>query len=99
MTITVSIPTILRPLTNNQKRVEIDGLNVLEVIEQMERRYPGVMDKLITGGKAHRFINMYVNDDDIRFSNGLSTRLNDGDSLTILPAVAGGEVHSTPSHT
>jgi MoaD family protein len=90
MPITVSIPTILRPLTNNQKRVEIDGFNVLEVIEQMEQRYPGVKDKLIAGEKAHRFINIYVNDDDIRFGNGLSTKLNDGDSLTILPAVAGG---------
>ncbi len=90
MPITVSIPTILRPLTNNQKRVEIDGLNVLEVIEQMEQRYPGVRNKLISGEKAHRFINIYVNDDDIRFGNGLSTKLNDGDSLIILPAVAGG---------
>lgn len=90
MPITVSIPTILRPLTNNQKRVEIDGFNVLDVIEQMEQRYPGVKDKLITGEKAHRFINIYVNDDDIRFGNGLSTKLNDGDSLIILPAVAGG---------
>ncbi len=56
----------------------------------MERQYPGVKEKLITGGKAHSFINIYVNDDDIRFSDGLSTRLKDGDSLTILPAVAGG---------
>ena len=90
MPITVSIPTILRPLTNNQKRIEIEGFNVLEAIEQMEQRYPGVKEKLITDGEARRFINIYVNDDDIRFSNGLSTRLNDGDSLTILPAVAGG---------
>lgn len=90
MPIIVSIPTILRPLTNNQKRIEIDGFNVLEAIEQMEQQYPGVKEKLITGGEARRFINIYVNDDDIRFSNGLSTRLNDGDSLTILPAVAGG---------
>ncbi len=90
MSITVHIPTILRPLTNNQKRIEISGSDVLDVIEAMERQYPGVKEKLITGGKAHRFMNIYVNDDDIRFSDGLSTRLNDGDSLTILPAVAGG---------
>jgi molybdopterin synthase sulfur carrier subunit len=90
MPVTVHIPTILRPLTGNQKRIEITGLNVTEVIEAMERQYPGVKEKLITGGKAHSFMNIYVNDDDIRFSDGLSTRLNDGDSLTILPAVAGG---------
>lgn len=90
MSITVNIPTILRPLTNNQKRIEISSVSVLEAIEHMEQRHPGVKEKLITEGKAHRFVNIYVNDDDIRFSNGLSTRLKDGDSLTILPAVAGG---------
>lgn len=90
MPVTVNIPTILRPLTDNQKRVEITGFNVLEVIEQMERQYPGVREKLITEGKAHRFVNLYVNDDDIRFREGLLTSLRDGDLLTILPAVAGG---------
>lgn len=90
MPITVNIPTILRPLTNHHKRIETAGFNVLEAIEQMERQYPGVKEKLITDGEAHRFINIYVNDDDIRFVNGLSTSLRDGDSLTILPAVAGG---------
>lgn len=90
MPVTVNIPTILRPLTDNQKRVEITGFNVLEVIEQMERQYPGVREKLIAEGKAHRFINLYVNDDDIRFREGLLTSLKDGDLLTILPAVAGG---------
>ncbi|SCY71621.1 molybdopterin synthase subunit MoaD [Nitrosospira sp. Nl5] len=90
MPITVNIPTILRPLTNNQKRIEISGFNVLEVIDQLEHQYPGVKEKLITEGESHSFINIYVNDDDIRFGNGLSTQLRDGDSLTILPAVAGG---------
>jgi MoaD family protein len=90
MPVTVHIPTILRPLTGNQKCIEITGLNVTEVIEAMERQYPGVKEKLISGGKAHSFMNIYVNDDDIRFSDGLLTKLNDGDSLTILPAVAGG---------
>lgn len=90
MPITISIPTILRPLTDNQKRIEVDGSNVLDAIERMEQQYPGVKEKLITGGQAHRFVNIYVNDNDIRFSEGLSTRLTDGDLLTILPAVAGG---------
>jgi MoaD family protein len=90
MPITVNIPTILRPLTGNQKRIEITGPNVLEIIEQMERQYPGVKDKLLAEGQAHRFINIYVNDNDIRFSDGLATPLQDGDSVTILPSVAGG---------
>jgi sulfur-carrier protein len=90
MRITVNIPTILRPLTNDQKRIEITGLNVLEVIDQIEQQYPGVKEKLMTEGQAHRFVNIYVNDNDIRFSEGLSTTLKDGDSMTILPSVAGG---------
>lgn len=90
MAITVNIPTILRPLTDNQKRIEISGLNVLEIIEQMDLQYPGIRDKLLSGGQSHRFINIYVNDDDIRFTDGLATPLRDGDSITILPSVAGG---------
>lgn len=90
MQITVNIPTILRSLTNNQKRIEITGFNVLEVIEQIEQQYPGVKEKLMTEGQAHRYVNIYVNDDDIRFSEGLLTNLQNGDSITILPSVAGG---------
>ena len=90
MRITVNIPTILRPLTNDQKRIEMTGFNVLEVINQIEQQYPGVKEKLMTDGQAHRFVNIYVNDNDIRFSEGLSTSLQDGDSITILPSVAGG---------
>jgi MoaD family protein len=90
MRITVNIPTILRPLTNDQKRIEITGFNVLEVINQIEQKYPGVKEKLMSDGQAHRFVNIYVNDNDIRFSEGLSTSLQDGDSITILPSVAGG---------
>ncbi len=90
MSITVNIPTILRPLTGNQKRVEVAGASVLEAIEQMEQQYAGIKTKLLSDGQVHRFINIYVNDDDIRFSSGLATPLLDGDSLTILPSVAGG---------
>jgi MoaD family protein len=90
MPVTVTIPTLLRPLTGNRKRVEIEGANVLDAIERLEQQYPGVKEKLINGGEPHGFVNIYVNDDDIRFSDGLSTRLNDGDLVTILPAVAGG---------
>ena len=73
MPITISIPTILRPLTDNQKRIEVDGSSVLDAIERMEQRYPGVKEKLVTGGQAHRFVNIYVNDNDIRFSSSKMT--------------------------
>lgn len=90
MSITVIVPTILRPLTNQQKQIHIGGTKVSEVIDQLEQQYPGIKAKLVTEGAAHRFINIYVNDHDIRFQDGLSTCLQDGDILTILPAVAGG---------
>jgi len=90
MQITVDIPTILRPLTNNQKRLEISAVDVREAIEQVEQQYPGVKERLVTDDQVHRFVNIYVNDDDIRFSHGLGTKLTTGDSVTILPAVAGG---------
>ena len=61
-----------------------------EVIESIELRYPGLKDRLMRDGQAHRFINLYVNDEDVRFADDLATRVKPGDTLTILPAVAGG---------
>lgn len=90
MSIIVNIPTILRPLTEDQKRIEATGQNVLEIIENINQRYPGIKEKVLADNQVHRFINIYVNDDDIRFSEGLNTALKAGDSLTILPSVAGG---------
>ncbi|MBS0423566.1 MAG: MoaD family protein [Proteobacteria bacterium] len=90
MSITVIIPTILRPLTNEQKRIDMEGAKVSEIIDHMEQQYPGIKEKLVAGESAHRFINIYVNDNDIRFQDGLATNLRDGDIVTILPAVAGG---------
>ncbi len=90
MSVTVIIPTILRSLTNQQKHIDMEGSQVSEVIDHMDQQYPGIKEKLVTNGDAHRFINIYVNDNDIRFQDGLATSLRDGDVLTILPAVAGG---------
>ena len=90
MSIFVTVPTLLRTFTQDQKRVEVQGQTVLEVIEDMEKQYPGVKERLIGDGQVHRFVNIYVNDDDIRFADNLATVLKAGDSLTILPAVAGG---------
>lgn len=90
MSVKVIVPTILRPLTNQQKHIDMEGSKVSEIIDHMDEQYPGIKEKLVTNGDAHRFINIYVNDNDIRFQDGLATSLRDGDVLTILPAVAGG---------
>lgn len=90
MPVSVSIPTLLRPLTENEKRVEIEGDTVRELIDQMESRYPGIKARLMDDDRMHRFVNVYINDNDIRFADELDTRLRDGDDVTILPAVAGG---------
>ncbi|WP_369959187.1 MoaD/ThiS family protein [Pseudomonas benzenivorans] len=90
MPVSVSIPTLLRPYTEEQKRVEAEGANVRELIEGLEERYPGIKARLLDAGQMHRFVNLYVNDNDIRFADNLDTALQDGDSVTILPAVAGG---------
>jgi sulfur-carrier protein len=90
MAITVNIPTILRPLTDNQRRVELSGTTVQDIIENLEQQHTGIKEKLLADGQVHKFINIYVNDDDIRFSEGLATMVKEGDSVTILPSVAGG---------
>lgn len=90
MTVTVSIPTILRPHTGGEKRVSATGDTVGDVIKDLEANYSGISDRLIDNGRLHRFVNIYVNDEDVRFSGGLDTAVADGDSVTILPAVAGG---------
>ncbi|WP_417701320.1 MoaD/ThiS family protein [Pseudomonas sp.] len=90
MPVSVSIPTLLRPLTDNQKRIEIEGATVRELIENMDRHYPGIKERLLHGAEMYRFVNLYVNDNDIRFADNLGTALKDGDEVTILPAVAGG---------
>ncbi|KHO19471.1 MoaD/ThiS family protein [Mycolicibacterium setense] len=90
MAVTVSIPTILRPHTDGQKRVSASGDTLQAVIADLEASYSGISDRLVDNGKLHRFVNIYVNDEDVRFSGGLDTTIADGDSVTILPAVAGG---------
>lgn len=90
MAIIVSIPTILRSHTDGEKRVEATGSTLAAVIDDLEANHAGLRDRLINDGKLHRFVNVYVNDEDVRFSGGLGTEVADGDSVTILPAVAGG---------
>lgn len=90
MSVLVNIPTILRQLTGDQKKVEVHADNIEGVIEQLETNYPGIKARLVKEGRLHRFINIYVNDEDIRFSAELKTAVKSGDEITILPAVAGG---------
>ncbi|WP_077042203.1 MoaD/ThiS family protein [Rhodococcus sp. MTM3W5.2] len=90
MAVIVSIPTILRNHTDGEKRVPATGSTLAAVIDDLEANHAGLKDRLINDGKLHRFVNVYVNDEDVRFSGGLDTEVADGDSVTILPAVAGG---------
>jgi molybdopterin synthase sulfur carrier subunit len=90
MAITVSIPTILRTHTGGEKSVEAKGSTVSEVLTDLDANHSGIKARLIKDGSLHRFVNIYVNDEDVRFAGGLEAPVADGDSVTILPAVAGG---------
>src|SRR5258705_7085795 len=91
MAIQVRVPTILRSYTDGQKAVEGDGENIAELLTNLDGKFPGFRGRLITDdGALHRFVNVYVNDEDVRFLGALDAKLSDGDTVTILPAVAGG---------
>ncbi|MBV8933034.1 MAG: MoaD/ThiS family protein [Kutzneria sp.] len=90
MAVTVSIPTILRTHTAGEKSVEAAGATLAEVIEDLDANHGGIKARLVKDGALHRFVNIYVNDEDVRFSGGLDAKIADGDNVTILPAVAGG---------
>ena len=90
MAIEVRIPTILRTYTGGEKAVEASGSTLSELIDDLESNHPGIKDRLIDGEDLRRFVNIYVNDEDVRFTGGLGTELSDGDQVVVLPAVAGG---------
>jgi sulfur-carrier protein len=90
MAIEVRIPTILRTYTDNEKSVQGDGATLSALIDDLESNHPGIKDRLIDNGDLRRFVNVYVNDEDVRFLGGLEATLNDGDQVVVLPAVAGG---------
>jgi len=90
MSVQISIPTILRQYTDGARTVSGEGDTVGAVIDDLETRHPGLRDRLIEDQSLRRFVNLYVNDEDVRFLDGLQTTLSEGDTLTILPAVAGG---------
>lgn len=90
MPVKVEIPTILRNYTDGAKSVEACGGTIAAVVADLDARHQGIADRLIDGGALRRFVNVYVNEEDVRFLGGLDARLADGDTVTILPAVAGG---------
>lgn len=90
MAIEVRIPTILRTYTDGEKSVSAAGGTLADLIADLESRHPGISDRLIEAGDLRRFVNIYVNDEDVRFTGGLQTELSDGDEVVVLPAVAGG---------
>ena len=93
MAIEVKIPTILRTYTDGEKVVSGSGDSLACLIDDLESSHPGIKDRLVDadkGGDLRRFVNIYVNDEDVRFLGGLEAPLSDGDEVVILPAVAGG---------
>ena len=90
MSIEVKIPTILRTYTGGEKAVGAAGATLSAVIDNLEANHPGIKERLIDGGELRRFVNVYVNDEDVRFLGSLETTVADGDQIVILPAVAGG---------
>jgi len=92
VSVKVKVPTILRKLVGGQAVVEANGgRTVGQVLEDLDRRYPGIKARLLTGdGDLHRFVNVYVNEEDVRYLGSLQAEVREGDTLSILPAVAGG---------
>ena len=91
MAVTVRLPTLLRPSADGAATIEADGATVGEVFAELTGRFPGLADQLLDGeGGLHKFVNVYRNDDDIRYLDQLDTKVADGDTISILPAVAGG---------
>jgi len=91
MSVKVRIPTPLQKLTKDKAEVDIAAKNVKELLETLERQYPGIKDRLCDeSGRVRRFVNIYLNEEDIRFLKQEATTLKDGDEVSIVPAIAGG---------
>jgi molybdopterin synthase sulfur carrier subunit len=91
MPVVVRIPTPLRSLTKGNAQVQADGPTVIDLIADLERQYPGLQERIVDeSGEIRRFVNVYVNQEDVRFLDGDKTALKDGDEVAIVPAMAGG---------
>jgi MoaD family protein len=94
MTVQVRIPTPLRTLTQGNEEVSAQGQTLAEVIDDLEKNYPGMKERLLDENGVRRFVNIYANEEDVRFLDNLSTELKDGDTVSIVPAIAGGACRS-----
>ncbi len=90
MAVKVNIPTPMRQYTDNQAVVEAAGTTVKDLLDNLGKKYPGIVSRLFENGQVRRFVNIYINDEDIRYLDNLQTAVKDGDELSIIPAVAGG---------
>lgn len=91
MTVQVRIPTVFRKFTGDASVVEVAPGTIADVIEQLDDQHPGFKEQLLTGeGELHRFVNVYVNDEDARYLDKLQTQVSEGDTVSLLPSVAGG---------
>jgi molybdopterin synthase sulfur carrier subunit len=91
MSVTIRVPTTLRTLTGGESQVQVEASTVQEALDALEAAHPGFSDKLLDGdGSLRRFVNVFVADDDVRFLDGMATPIPDGETLSIVPAVAGG---------
>ena len=90
MAVEVKVPTVLRTYTDGEKAVIGTGGTLGEVLDDLDSRHAGIRERVVDGDAVRRFVNVYVNDEDVRFTGGLGTGVSDGDTVVILPAVAGG---------
>ncbi|MBM3138801.1 MAG: MoaD/ThiS family protein [Chloroflexi bacterium] len=91
MSVRVQVTSVIQKVVNGQRELDVDGSTVGELITNIDARYPGFAEQLMDGrGELHRFVNIYLNDEDVRYLNGKETPLSDGDTVSILPALAGG---------
>lgn len=93
MAVTVRIPAPLRKVTNDKDRVEVDAENLADMVQAMEEQYPGIKERLLDeAGELRHFVNIYVNGEDVQFLDGLETAISESDEISIVPAVAGGQI-------
>ncbi len=91
MAVVVRIPTVFRKFTDGRSTVEVESGTMRDIVDQLEARHPGIGEQLLTSdGDLHRFVNVYVNDEDTRYLDKLDTKVADGDTVSLLPSVAGG---------
>lgn len=91
MAVKVRIPTPLQRLTQGKEEVEAEPGTIIDIINELDKRFPGLGERISEGGKVRRFVNIYVNEEDIRFLQAENTPVKDGDEVSIVPAIAGGK--------